>query len=302
MMSVLLNSWQLPSMIFTMECAVALMVIGTILSPSLTTPSAGKLSDFFPSGGMCDLSTEERIEVLRRIQNAVPVANAGGVSVPQCGPGPWLQIADFDIATTTPECPPEWPLFTGPPDGCRRPVVPGGCSTATFSTGGVEYNKVCGRIIADASGNGDANAFGLNGAATTVVDGIRLVDGVTITHFSSPIQHIWTLAASTFDTSDTVMCPCSIPGLTSSAVTFAGQNYFCDTTLSGAKLLWNGMCSPPITGDPDLEACCNFNQPPYFSMTVARTNVDVEAHLCRNQGRNNEDILVQIIELYVQLS
>ena len=279
-----------------------LMVIGTILSPSMTTPSAGKLSDLFPRDGMCDLSTEERIEVLRHIQNAVPVANAGGVSVPQCGKGPWLQIADFDIATTTPECPPEWPLFTDTSQGCRRPVRPGGCTTATFSTGGVEYGKVCGRIIAEVVGNGDANAFGLNGPdGNTVMDDIRLVDGVTITHFSSPIQHIWTLAASTFDTPDDVVCPCNVntPGLMSSAVTFAGQNYFCDTTFAGAKLLWDGMCNPTIT-DPDLEACCNFNHPPYFSVTVARTNVDVEAHLCRNQGRGNEDIRVQIIELYVQ--
>ena len=60
-----------------MECAVVLMVIGTVLSPSLTTPSAGVLTDFIPDGGLCGLSTEERLEVQRNIVNAIPVANAG---------------------------------------------------------------------------------------------------------------------------------------------------------------------------------------------------------------------------------
>ena len=105
---------QLQSMIFNMECAVVLMVIGTILSPSLTTPSAGKLSDFFPSDGMCGLSTEQRLEVLRNLQNAVPIANAGGVAVPECGPGPWLQVANFDSDVTPSQCPPEWPFISTP--------------------------------------------------------------------------------------------------------------------------------------------------------------------------------------------
>ena len=65
---------------------------------------------------------------------------------------------------------------------------------ATFSTSGVEYGKVCGRIIGGGPGAPDAfRELGL--AAPTVVDGIRMVDGLTIVH-SSPIQHIWTLAAA----------------------------------------------------------------------------------------------------------
>ena len=123
-----------------------LMVIITILSPSLTTPSAGKLSDLFPSGGLCGLSTDARLEILRNIQNAFPVANAGGVAVPACGPGPWLQIADFDISGT-PQCPPEWPFQASPSDiqGCAQSGTGAGCTVATFSTGGVEYGKVCGQ-------------------------------------------------------------------------------------------------------------------------------------------------------------
>ena len=175
---------------FSMKGAVVLMVIGTILSPSLTTPSAGKLSDFFPSGGTCGLSTEERIKVLRHFQNAVPVANAGGVAVPDCGPGPWLRIANFDVTGTSTQCPSPWE-FTTWPNGCRQMNMAAGCATATFPTE-VEYGKVCGRIIGVTTG--DPESFNAGGAATETGD-INLIDGVTITH-STPIQHIWTFSAS----------------------------------------------------------------------------------------------------------
>ena len=221
---------QLSTFIISMECAVVLMVIVTILSPSLSMPSAGALSDFFPRDGMCSLSTEERLEVQRHIRNAVAIANAGGVSVPECGPGPWLMIADFDVSGAPPLCPTEWPLTTIPAGegGCIRPSPAAGCTVATFPTG-VEYGKVCGKIIATAIG--DPNSFLVEGAANpTVTDGIRLVDGITITH-SSPIQHIWTLSAAQSTDPQIVTCPCmaNISPINTDAVNFAGGKYFCDT-------------------------------------------------------------------------
>ena len=270
-----------------------LMVIGAILSPSLTTPSAGKLSDFIPSDGMCGLSTEERLEALRNIQNAVPVANAGGVSVPECGPGPWLQIANFDSRDQSTECPSPWERIS---DFCRQMNTAAGCAVATFLTG-VEYGKVCGRIIGFAAGTPDS--FNAHGAATET-DGISLIDGVTITH-SSPIQHIWTLSASR-DTAvgSEFTCPCNTAApANSGAVGFAGANYFCDTTFDDQTVLWDGMCGPGIPAS--IADCCEFNDPPFFTATLpTRTSANVDVHLCRDEGRMDEDILVEFLELYVQ--
>ena len=287
------NIAQLPSLV-NMEWAVVMMVIGTILSSSLITPSAGNLSGLFPSDGLCGLSTNDRLEVQRRIKNAVPIANAGGVAVPECGPGPWLQIADFDINGPA-QCPPEWQFVAMPASqaGCSQQDPDAGCTAATFSTGGIEYGKVCGRIIGAATGTPDT-FFG-----STPVDGIGLVDGLTITH-STPIQHIWTLAAAESDQTNDVVCPCKTNTRTVNmeAVDFAGENYFCDTTFEGTKLLWGSDCSIANTV---LAECCEVNNPPFFTVTLpTRTSENVDAQLCRDQIQTNEDIRVRIIQLYVQ--
>ena len=170
---------------------------------------------------------------------------------------------------------------------------------ATFPTGGVEYGKVCGRIIGGATGT--PNAFQDLGAANpTVIDDIRLVDGLTITH-SAPIQHIWTLAAARSSDPDNVVCPCkaNVNPIIIDAVNFAGVNFFCDTTLGDFKLLWNGQCS--ATTVMDIATCCGFNTPPYFTATLpTRTTADVDAYLCRNENRGDEDVRVRELELYVQ--
>ena len=283
-----------------------LMVIGTILSPSLTTPNDGALTDSFPRDEICGLSTEEQLEIHRQILTGAAIANAGGVAVPECGPGLWLQIADFDVSDTSNVCPgPEWEFFATPVRACRRVPAAAGCSLATFPTGGLEYRRVCGQII----GRGVTETLDgfLTVSESTTLDGIPLVDGVTLTH-SSPIQHIWTLAATSFPTPNLVVCPCKdnsgipfSPSLINTvAENFADGNYFCDNSFGISKPFWNGDCSP-LNSQPIIEGCCEFNNPPFFTATLQTcTSADVEARLCRDQGPGDEDFGVEIIQLYVQ--
>ena len=156
--------------------------------------------------------------------------------------------------------------------------------------------KYVDKIIGTAIGSPDG--FGADSAATDT-DGIRLIDGVTITH-SSPIQHIWTFSASTARTSADFTCPCNTPTLSSDAVNFADGNYFCDTTFDlYSRLLWSGACAV-LDSQPLLETCCQFNGPPYFTATLpTRTTADVAAHLCVDED-TGEDVRVQIIQLYIQ--
>ena len=289
------------------------MLIATLcilLSTILTTqPSAAnKLTDLFPRDGLCGLSTKERLDTLRSIQEAADRLDAGFVTVPQCGAGRWLPIANFDVTGTDTECPPGWTFTDAPTRGCfgeNSNSGAGGCDMATFPTGGVSYNKVCGRITGRATGT-PAGFFDILSVAptfdTTVTqfDGVVPADGVTLTH-STPAEHIWTFAAS-----NSVFCPCT-PGITSpgspsnvGALEFAGSNYFCDYAGTAAgKTIWDGDCG---IFEIALPECCNVNGPPFFVSTLTSpTSANVDARLCLdgNAGIAAEALFIQRMELYV---
>ena len=73
---------------------------------------------------------------------------------------------------------------------------------------------------------------------------------------------------------------------------FVGNDLFCDSDAQD-PLLWDGECS---------NRCCSFNDPPWFykQVSVDPVNDDIEMRVCRDQGRGDEDIRVQIINIFVQ--
>ena len=84
---------------------------------------------------------------------------------------------------------------------------------------------------------------------------------------------------------------------------FVGNDHFCDTgavTVPTTEFfdddpLWDGAgCGPQST-------CCSFNSPPWFYKQLPQTTTDdIEMRVCRDETRFNEDIAIEIIELYVQ--
>ena len=47
--------------------------------------------------------------------------------------------------------------------------------------------------------------------------------------------------------------------------------------------------------------CCSFNSPPWFYKQLPETATDdIEMRVCHDQARNDEDIAIEIVELYVQ--
>ena len=276
-----------------------------VLSASMTIPCAAKLTDLLPRDGLCDLSTNERRDTLRQIQNAADRLQNDGVLVPDCGNGVWIPLADFDVTGTDTECPPGWTFTETPMRGCigENSNGAGGCDVAAFSTGGFPYNKVCGRITGRTSdgttGFLDLTSINFNSdPTTTLVDDIVLVDGITLTH-SSPIQHIWTFAAN----GGGPFCPCNpqSPGLRNSPVEFASDNYFCGVDSAGVNIIWDGGCEAFLPGP--FQTCCNFNSPPFFVAELATTtSADVDARLCLDgtAGQGDDALLVESIKLYVQ--
>ena len=95
-----------------------------------------------------------------------------------CGPGFWTQVALLNPTDPSQQCPPAWnETTTAIGRGCTRPESPtGSCLSTTYSTLGVEYNQVCGRIVGIQNTSTDAfhNLF------DATIDG-PYVDGVSLT-------------------------------------------------------------------------------------------------------------------------
>ena len=132
-----------------------------------------------------------------------------------------------------------------------------GCISTTFSSHGIEYSRVCGRINGYQYSTTDAFNSGES------IDSV-FVDGIVLTH-GSPRQHIWTFAAANtqYETGESG-CPCNGYSVTFSLPPFVGDDYFCDSghhyttrpplTYLTNDTLWDGAGC--ICG-----SCCTFNSP-----------------------------------------
>ncbi len=107
--------------------------------------------------------------------------------------GGWMRVANLDMTDPNQNCPEGLSLVTRgePPLRTCGGIEGPGCTSTTYSTDGVEYSKVCGRIIAYQSGSPDA----FSPYFRNTIDDVY-VDGVSLTHGQSPRQHIWTFAGA----------------------------------------------------------------------------------------------------------
>ena len=121
--------------------------------------------------------------------------SCGGVT------GGWMRVAELNTTNSRQQCP-EIAVR------CAALTVDS-CPSVFFSTQKINYTNVCGRITAYQVGT--TNAFGGKFDPTTDSNS-NYVDGVSLTHGSSTIQHIWTFAAALDQTgtfnSQGSYCPC----------------------------------------------------------------------------------------------
>lgn len=117
-------------------------------------------------------------------------------------------------------------------------------------------------------------------------------------------QHIWTFAAGSNEPGDRFGCFCG--GASHGARTppvFVGSNYFCESARDALGFvhdrffpgdpLWDGMgCA--------VSNCCDFNTPPWFIAQLSTpTKDDIEVRLCIDQSTADEDIAIELWEIYV---
>ena len=179
-----------------------------------------------------------------------------------------------------------------------------GCSSAVLPAQGVQYSRVCGKIIGYQQKTPDAfQPYQSSGQQT--IDSYY-VDGISITH-GQPRKHIWTLAAALHEYNSNYqdVCPCTNSRNTQTATVppFVGHDYFCDTGSSNHYQfifyeddpLWDGQ------GCGQFNTCCSWNSPPWFMKQLSSPTTDnIEMRLCANSPRSDEDITFESVELYVQ--
>ena len=213
-----------------------------------------------------------------------------------------MRVGELDMTNSSTHCPSGLRHHTDSNiRTCTRNSNSGGCSSVTLYTSNIHYSRVCGKIKAYQFGS--TNAFGYN---PDNIDSYY-VDGVSLTH-GRPRQHIWTFAAARDETTSSRYsnCPCTNIHIVNSATpppAFVGNDYFCDTgstnqwnlTFYSDDPLWDGAgCGPQST-------CCSFNNPPWFYKQLPQpTTDDIEMRVCRSKGLDDEDISIEMFDIYIQ--
>ena len=219
--------------------------------------------------------------------------------------GGWMRVASINMSDSNSVCPSGLKTLETPQRLCAIENDGPGCSSAIFPIHGIQYSKVCGKIIGYQKET--PNAFDSYTRGQTTIDSYY-VDGISLTHGCNPRKHIWTFAAALheYNSNPSSLCPCintQINPPPPEVPPFIGEDYFCDTGTEDRYQyifypddpLWDGAgCGLNST-------CCSFNSPPWFLQDISPpTNEDIEIRLCSDQDRGNEDITFEILELYVQ--
>ena len=193
--------------------------------------------------------------------------------------GGWMRMTKIDMRNTSDSCPHGLKTLTQPRWLCAMNIAGGGCSSASFSVQGVQYTRVCGKIIGYQQKSPDGFGPYYYNRGLTIDD--QYVDGISLTHGRNPRKHIWTFAAALHEVLTRYpqyVCPCTNihNPLTIPIPPYVGNDYFCDTASESHfqyrfypyDPLWDGQgCGP-------LNTCCSFNNPPWFMKELPSSTSD----------------------------
>lgn len=243
----------------------------TIRIDPVVVASEGEGPRSCPSG---DIQESGRRNASAAVRDALLPLHCGGLN--------WTRVVSLDFGDPTQQCPSPWVESFAPARTCTNSPT-NVCLGPSFSMSGVTYSRVCGRAV----GYTDNLLGGFSDIPRyrTITDPLPYIDGVSVTHGSQPLKHIWSFVASHAPGS---RCPCDNAG-SPSPPAFVEGNYFCDSESNGA--LWDGQnCTT---------ACCTFNSPPWFTVTLpAPTSDDIAVRICTDQ--HAERVYLRLIQIFVQ--
>ena len=226
----------------------------------------------------------------------------------------WTRVATLNTSDPSQQCPGEWVLrnYSSELMLCGRDNSDAGCLSAIYSTYGINYSHVCGRVMGYQYAT--PSAFSRNfEISPQTIDGYY-VDGVSLTHGPHGArQHIWTFAAGLTEmvhSNNYWECPCAGRQTQTIVPSYVGNDYYCESgsnltsfanILFSSDPLWDGQgCGS--------SSCCELSYPPgvtapwfYKQLPQATTN-DLEVRICGDESTSNEDTPVELIELYIYWS
>ena len=193
------------------------------------------------------------------------------------GTGGWRRVVFLNMTDPSHVCPEGLTLTNysrrtcgGAHSGWRN------CSSTTFSVGGSEYSRVCGRALAYRFRHNHAfygyhyRSHGING---------QYVDGLSLTHGAAGSrQHIWTFASGLFVGSGSFYsifkCPCDNNN-TYPSPSFVANDYFCESVVRShlADIFYPNYIAPLWDGQvcEGGGTCCQYNNPPWFTKNLANS-------------------------------
>ena len=230
------------------------------------------------------------------------IATANGDFISTCAGvgGGWRRIVNINVSAGD-DCPGEWRMATeSGVSFCRVGSDSSSvCSSASFSTNGISYQRVCGR----ARGYQKGDTTGFYGAYVNELNDQNYenyVAGLSIT-YSSAHQHIWTFASGQGETlAWSWNCRCTYAN--AFVPSYVGNSHYCESaswyccnydTYYFNDTLWDG--------EGCTDNCCDDTTQPWFYRDLNQTTQDyIEARICSSNPFNRASTLIDQLELYIQ--
>ena len=220
-----------------------------------------------------------------------------------CGAGQWHRIAFLNMTDPSQQCPLAWREYnTSGIRACGRASSnEGSCSSVAYMAKSV-YSRVCGQVISFQVGSPDAFTKIFPNRNPENID----IDGISITLGIQYQQLIWSFVAGIAENSNIYIdqkCPCSFTSGKGSPP-HIGNNYYCESGNPNDTYVNNHTyVNDPLWDGQQCEGTCctGTNTPPWFSVQLPAPTTDtIQVSICADQGSNDEDTPVELIEIYVQ--
>ena len=201
------------------------------------------------------------------------------------GEGGWTRVAFVNMSVPGSSCPPGLvqydDIFTTSLCWINNNYI--GCNSAFFSTYGLNYTKMCGRVRGYQYGYPYAFYCDINNCNHFNSE-IRTY-GVTLTYGNNPRKHTWTYAGGSYEEGTySTRCPCNNGSQYMNYTgPFVGNDYYCE---SGINTFYNTFYPNDPLWDgqncPGREAtCCTSPKIPWFIKILNETsNDDIELNVC----------------------
>ena len=218
-----------------------------------------------------------------------------------CGSKGWARIGQFNMSNPNHKCPGAYNLYESPIRSCGG-LKGQGCAKVTYSSLGLQYSQVCGRVKGYQIGTTDAFGPYLFEEDISVL----YMDGIVIKGAHSN-QHIWAYAVGLerYPTTQnfTNICPCASKNFTGKVPPHIGKHYYCDSGADSEPTHGTFYTEPLWTGKgcTGNNLCCSRYGMPWFCRTLPMPTTDgVRVENCHNTQTKKEDVALELLEIYIR--